>query len=131
MVGQIEGLVAEVESLRSDNQALHIEIEEAVSMLERASDALAAAPGRGRRGRRGGSPAPRRSRTRVTSEDVTPEVVRTVISRLGGEATAAEIAAEVSRSGNPVSGRSIRFLAERAGAESVVGDGGVRRYRLG
>jgi hypothetical protein len=130
MVGQIEGLVAEVEGLRSDNQALRVEIEDAVSMLERASDALATAPAR-RRGRRGGAPAPRRTRTRVSPERVTPELVGTVIATLGGEASAAEIAAEITRSGIPVSGRSVRFLAERAGAQSVVGEGGMRRYRLG
>lgn len=131
MVSQIEGLVAEIDSLRSANQALHVEIDDAVSMLERASDALAGAPIRGRRVRRGVSPAPRRSRARVSPEMVTPELVGSVIGNLGGEASAAEIAAEITRSGTPVSGRSVRFLAERAGAQSVVGEGGVRRYRLG
>jgi hypothetical protein len=57
-------------------------------------------------------------------------VVHAVIAKLGGEATAAEIAAEITRNGVPVSGRAVRFLAERAGAQTVVGEDGQRRYRV-
>jgi hypothetical protein len=130
VVEQIGGLAAEVESLRRDNESLRAELGEAVTMLERATNALAGASRTGRRGRRAEAPAPR-TRARVTPEGVTPEVVQSVIANLGGEATAAEIAAEITRTGSPVSGRAVRFLAERAGAQSVMGDGGQRRYRVG
>jgi len=151
MVGQIEALVLEIEGLRADNEALRAELKDAVAMLDRASKALGEAGSAGRRGRRragvaggevdGGrrglrrgvrtaAPRVRRTRGRATPEGVTPQVVHAVIAKLGGEATAAEIAAEITRNGVPVSGRAVRFLAERAGAQTVVGEDGQRRYRL-
>ena len=148
MVGQIEALVAEIEGLRGDNDALRAELKDAVAMLDRASRTLGDAGTAGRRGRRGGAepegsrrgtrrgvrtasaPRARRSRGRATPEGVTPQVVHTVIGKLGGEATAAEIAAEITRAGVSVSGRAVRFLAERAGATTVVGEDGQRRYRV-
>lgn len=149
MVGQIEALVAEIEGLRGDNEGLRAELKDAVAMLDRASRTLGDAGTAGRRGRRRGgaepeaarrgtrrgvrsatAPRTRRSRGRATPEGVTPQVVHTVIGKLGGEATAAEIAAEITRAGVPVSGRAVRFLAERAGAMTVVGDDGQRRYRV-
>jgi hypothetical protein len=60
---------------------------------------------------------------------VTTEVVRAVIAKLG-QGTAAEIASEITRAGVKVSGRAVRFLAERAGAETFRGDDGQRRYRF-
>jgi hypothetical protein len=48
-----------------------------------------------------------------------------------GEATASEIATEITSAGAPVGGRAVRFLAERAGATTRVGEDGQRRYRLG
>ena len=57
------------------------------------------------------------------------EVVRAVLAKKGA-ATAAEIASEITSAGAPVSGRAIRFLAERAGAETFIGGDGQRRYRL-
>ena len=150
MVGQIETLVAEIEALRADNEGLRAELRDAVSMLERASRALGDAGTAGRRGRRragaaepeparrgvrragvrAAAPRVRRTRGRATPEGVTPQVVHAVIAKIGGEATAAEIAAEITRNGVPVSGRAVRFLAERAGAETVVGEDGQRRYRV-
>jgi hypothetical protein len=134
MLSEVEVLVTEVESLRGDNQTLRAEISDAVSMLEQVSEALSSVSGptQGRRGgrRAEGAPAPR-TRVRVTPEGVTPQLVHTVIGKLGGDATAAEIAAEISRTRAPVSGRAVRFLAERAGAETVVGEDGQRRYRVG
>jgi hypothetical protein len=149
MVGQIEVLVAEIEALRGDNDALRSELKDAVGMLDRASRALGDAGGAGRRGRRRvgaadtdaprrgvrrsvrpAAPRVRRTRGRATPEGVTPQVVHTVIGKLGGDATAAEIAAEITRAGVPVSGRAVRFLAERAGAQTVVGEDGQRRYRV-
>jgi hypothetical protein len=149
MVGQIETLVVEIEALRADNEGLRAELRDAVSMLERASKALGDAGTAGRRGRRragaaepgparrgvrlgvrGAAPRVRRTRGRATPEGVTPQVVHAVIAKLGGEATAAEIAAEITRNGVPVSGRAVRFLAERAGAQTVVGEDGQRRYRV-
>jgi hypothetical protein len=126
MVGQIETLVVEIEALRADNEGLRAELRDAVSMLERASRALGDAGTAGRRGR----PRVRRTRGRATPEGVTPQVVHAVIAKIGGEATAAEIAAEITRNGVPVSGRAVRFLAERAGAQTVVGEDGQRRYRV-
>ena len=66
---------------------------------------------------------------RATPPEVTTEVVRAVIAKLG-QGTAAEIASEITRAGVKVSGRAVRFLAERAGAETFRGDDGQRRYRL-
>ena len=43
---------------------------------------------------------------------------------------ASEIAKELSVLGDQVSGRAVRWLAERAGAATVVGDDGQLRYRL-
>jgi hypothetical protein len=150
MVGQIEALVAEIEALRADNEALRAELKDAVAMLERASRALGDAGTAGRRGRRRvgaavdaeagrrglrrgvrtAAPRARRTRGRATPEGVTPQVVHAVIAKIGGEATAAEIAAEITRNGVPVSGRAVRFLAERAGATTVIGEDGQRRYRV-
>ncbi|HEY6377647.1 MAG TPA: hypothetical protein VI316_00540 [Candidatus Dormibacteraeota bacterium] len=147
MVGQIEALVEEIAQLRRDNEALQGELRDAVSLLEQASSALGggAPGGRRRRGRsataaRGraakrAAPTPRAARgrpagrTRATPASVTPDVVRGAIGKLG-VATAAEIAAEISRhAGAKVNGRAIRFLAEQAGAQIEVVDG-QRRYRL-
>jgi len=152
MVGQIEALVGEIEALRADNEGLRAELKDAVAMLERASRALGDAGTAGRRGRRrtgaadadgtrrgvrrsavgraAAAPRARRTRGRATPEGVTPQVVHAVIAKIGGEATAAEIAAEITRNGVPVSGRAVRFLAERAGAQTVVGEDGQRRYRV-
>jgi hypothetical protein len=60
---------------------------------------------------------------------VTTEVVRAVLAKRGA-ATASEIAGEITAAGAVVSGRAIRFLAERAGAQTFVGEDGQRRYRL-
>lgn len=146
MVTQIEGLVGEIASLRADNHALRAELRDAVAMLSRASEALGgvAAPRRGRgrprsvpgddaassaSGARRRRPA-KPSRGRATPPEVTPEVVRGTIGKLG-TATASEIAAEISRHTSvAVTGRAIRFLAERAGATIETVDG-QRRYRLG
>jgi hypothetical protein len=132
MVDHVEELLAEVESLRRDNQALQAELSATAAALERASDTLAAAASAGPRGRRrsAGTPA-RRRRERVTPRGVTTETVQSALADLGGEATAADIAAEITRRGTAVSGRAVRFLAERAGAQGVVGDDGQRRYRIG
>lgn len=147
MVGQIEALVSEIALLRHDNDALRSELREAVALLERASSALGGAvlEPRGRRGRRpsavagaasSGATRRRRARgggksvrTRATPASVTPDVVRGTIGKLG-TATAAEIAAEISRhAGAKVNGRAVRFLAEQAGARIETVDG-QRRYRL-
>lgn len=66
---------------------------------------------------------------RVSPESVTPDVVREVIGRLG-TASAADIAAEISRTGTPVSGRAIRHIAKAAGAVARDGDGGRMVYSL-
>ncbi|TMC49514.1 MAG: hypothetical protein E6J14_08445 [Chloroflexi bacterium] len=136
MVRQIEDLVSELATLRAENGVLRTEVREAVSMMERVSSSLAGrrpgpakvggrpASGNGRRAGRG------RARGRATPAGVTVDVVKAVLAKLG-EATAAEVAAEITRAGAPVSGRAVRFLAERAGAQTSVGQDGQRRYRLG
>jgi hypothetical protein len=132
MIVQIEALVAEVTSLRESNAALRQELRDAVSLFDRAATVLAGRPngsamvdGTARRKRRG-TAAPK---GRVTPSAVTTEVVRAVLLKLG-EATASEIADEITKAGAPVSGRAIRFLAEGAGATTSLGEDGLRRYRL-
>jgi hypothetical protein len=137
LVGRIEVLVVEVAKLRADNASLRREVRDAVALLESAGSAPAnhrAMPGRaasagkpasGRRRRRGRAP-----KGRATPAEVTADVVRAVLVKLG-EATASEIAAEITSAGAPVGGRAVRFLAERAGATTRVGEDGQRRYRLG
>jgi hypothetical protein len=144
MVDQIETLVSEISALREDNDALRRELHEAVAMMERASSALggigtgrrkarAVAANGEERGRRApGRTASRRTKGvkgRATPAEVTTDVVRAVLAKLG-EATAAEIAAEITKAGVPVSGRAVRFIAERGGAQTAVGTDGQRRYHL-
>lgn len=127
MVDEITSLVAEVAALRADNESLLQELHNAVELMDRATAALAG--GRGGRptagsGRRGGG-----AKGRATPPEVTPELVRTTLEKLG-ESTAGEIAAEIGRAGVEVSGRAVRFIAERAGAETYAGADGQRRYRI-
>jgi len=143
MVGQIEALVDEIAALREDNDVLRRELQDAVQMMERASSALGGV-GTGRRrpravaangeerGRRAVRAAGRRAKGakgRATPPEVTTDVVRAVLAKLG-EATAAEIAAEITKAGVPVSGRAVRFIAERGGARTTVGADVQRRYQL-
>jgi hypothetical protein len=138
LVGRIELLVVEVAKLRADNASLRREVRDAVALLEAAGSAPAGAErvarggaaagtksANGRRRRRGRAP-----KGRATPAEVTADVVRAVLVKLG-EATASEIAAEITSAGAPVGGRAVRFLAERAGATTRVGEDGQRRYRLG
>ncbi|MFN2569829.1 MAG: hypothetical protein ABR564_09560 [Candidatus Dormibacteria bacterium] len=135
MVRQIEALVTEVASLRDSNAALRQELREALAAFERSSAALSAGGTRHRRAAVTPAPSRRRrrrsagSKGRATPAAVTTDVVRAVIAKLG-QATAAEIAGEITSAGVPVSGRAVRFLAEGAGAETFVGEDGHRRYRL-
>ncbi len=138
LVTRIEVLVVEVAKLRADNASLRREVRDAVALLEaagssrpdgqrsaRARSAPSPKPGVARRRRRGRAP-----KGRATPAEVTSDVVRAVLVKLG-EATASEIAAEITSAGAPVGGRAVRFLAERAGATTRIGDDGQRRYRLG
>jgi hypothetical protein len=138
LVLRIETLVEEVAKLRAENAALRREVREAVAMIEQAGAAASEGHrtlrgrvvsttkiGSARRRRRG-----RASKGRATPAEVTSDVVRAVIVKLG-EATASEIATEITIAGAPVGGRAVRFLAERAGATTRVGEDGQRRYRLG
>jgi hypothetical protein len=135
LVAGIEGLSAQVAELRAENASLRREVREAVSLIERAGAATGESTG-GRSPRHAGAaPARRRRRRakggkgRATPASVTTEVVRAVLAKRGA-ATASEIASEITAAGATVSGRAIRFLAERAGAQTFVGDDGQRRYRL-
>lgn len=131
LVTRITSLVDEVTALRAENAALRREVREAVALLDHAG--RSAAPVRGER-RPKLAPTRRRRRAkavkgRATPESVTAEVVRAVLAKFG-TATAAEIAQEITKAGAPVSGRAVRFLAERAGAQTFKGEDGQRRYRI-
>ncbi len=133
LVGRIEDLVVEVAKLRADNASLRREVRDAVALLDTVGTTRsgtrravpAPKPAAARRRRRG-----RAAKGRATPAEVTSDVVRAVLVKLG-EATASEIAAEITSAGAPVGGRAVRFLAERAGATTRVGEDGQRRYRLG
>ena len=138
LVIRIEALVDEVAKLRADNASLRREVRAAVALLDsagttlsnghravRGRPALTSKPATGRRRRRRRAP-----KGRATPAEVTSDVVRAVLVKLG-EATASEIATEITSAGAPVGGRAVRFLAERAGATTRVGEDGQRRYRLG
>jgi hypothetical protein len=138
LVRRIETLVQEIARLRADNDDLRRQVRDAVALLERASSvvveprprrrgaAVEAPPAAAARRKR---PRTRAVKGRATPPEVTSEVVRAVIAKLG-QGTASEIASEITRAGVKVSGRAVRFLAERAGADTFRGDDGQRRYRL-
>jgi hypothetical protein len=134
LVSRIEALVSQVAELKADNAALRREVRAAVALLESAGEAASPA----RSARRGSAPAARHAKGRrrgkgpkgrATPASVTPDIVLATIGKLGS-ATASEIARELSVLGDPVSGRAVRWLAERAGAATTVGEDGQLRYRL-
>jgi hypothetical protein len=134
LVSRIEVLVKQVAELKADNASLRREVRAAVALIDRAGDAAAPA----RPSRRASAPAARHTKSRrrgkgpkgrATPASVTPDIVLATIGKLGS-ATASEIAKELSVLGDEVSGRAVRWLAERAGAATVVGDDGQLRYRL-
>lgn len=132
LVTRISLLVNEVSALRAENAVLRREVKEAVALLERAAPDGSETPRPGRKVKVAAVRRRRRTKApkgRATPPSVTSEVVRAVLAKLGS-ATASEIASEITKAGAPVSGRAVRFLAERAGAETFVGDDGQRRYRL-
>lgn len=134
LVVRIEALVNQVAELKADNAALRREVRAAVALFDRAGEAAGparpsrrvVAPARGyaKNRRRGKGP-----KGRATPASVTPDIVLATIGKLG-TSTASEIAKELSVLGDQVSGRAVRWLAERAGAATVVGDDGQLRYRL-
>ena len=134
LVSRIEALVSQVAELKADNAALRREVRAAVALLERAGDAATPA----RSAKRASAPASRHAKGRrrgkgpkgrATPASVTPGIVLATIGKLGS-ATASEIARELSVLGDPVSGRAVRWLAERAGAATTLGEDGQLRYRL-
>jgi len=134
LVSRIEALVNQVAELKTDNATLRREIREALALIDQAGDA--AAPPRS--ARRVAAPVPKHARSRrrgkgpkgrATPASVTPDIVLATIGKLGS-ASASEIAKELSGLGDQVSGRAVRWLAERAGAATIVGDDGQLRYRL-
>lgn len=135
MLTQIGALVDEVNALRESNAQLRQELREAVQLFEKGSQALGGVPRGERRrepvnGRRRGRPRKVKGpKGRATPPEVTTEVVRAALAKLG-TATAGEIAREITKAGASVSGRAIRFLAEGAGARTFVGNDGKRRYTL-
>lgn len=141
LLSRLEDLVVEVEALRDDlasaqreNQQLRTELAEGVDLL-RGAEALLAGKATSvqrqpRRGRPEQPAASRPRRIRTTPASVTPDLVRSVIQRLG-RATAAQIAEEIGREGTPVSGRAVRHIAKAAGAVARPGDEGAMVYSLG
>jgi hypothetical protein len=134
LVSRIEALVTQVAELKADNATLRREVRDALALIDRAGDAAApvrttrrsvAAPARHVKSRRRG----KGPKGRATPASVTPDIVLATIGKLGS-ASASEIAKELSGFGDQVSGRAVRWLAERAGAATVVGDDGQLRYRL-
>jgi hypothetical protein len=134
LVARIEALVSQVAELKADNATLRREVREALALIDRAGDA-AALP---RAPRRAAAPATRQTKGRrrgrgpkgrATPASVTPDIVLATIGKLGS-ASASEIARELSAHGDQVSGRAVRWLAERAGAATTVGEDGQLRYRL-
>jgi len=134
LVSRIEALVSQVAALKADNAELRREVRAAVALIERAGDAATPA----RSAKRASAPAVRHPKGRrrgkgpkgrATPASVTPDIVLATIGKLGS-ATASEIARELSVLGDPVSGRAVRWLAERAGAATTVGEDGQLRYRL-
>ena len=134
LVDAMQGLTSEVWTLRSQNDELQAEL----VRLRAVPRPRSSHPAGGRSSRlpdaARGAAQPRRSRRpgtpgRSTPPEVTDAVIRAALSKLG-EATAAEIAAEITRAGTRVSGRAVRFLAEQTGAQVSVDTRGQRRYRL-
>ncbi|GAC1339165.1 MAG: hypothetical protein NVSMB29_06070 [Candidatus Dormibacteria bacterium] len=136
LVDAMRGLTTEVSALRTENDKLQAEVTKLRALPKlRGRDARVPRPVAGRPNGNGRHPVPGRGLRRpspggrATPPEVTEAVVRAALNKLG-EATAAEIAAEITRAGSRVSGRAIRFLAERAGAQVVTDAAGQRRYRL-
>ena len=124
LVTRIEALVTQVAELKADNAALRREVREALVLIDRAGDAAApprvprraAAPAaRHAKGRRRG----RGPKGRATPASVTSDIVLATIGKLGVRASASEIAKELSGLGDQVSGRAVRWLAERAGGRRL------------
>jgi hypothetical protein len=135
---QLRSELAEALDLFREARALVARTGPATQVRGRAATRAKAAPARAATRVRtastgGGGPAraARASRyRRATPVSVTGDVVLAVIGKLG-RATAAEIAAEISHAGAPVSGRAIRHIAKGAGAVMRPGDEGRMVYSLG
>ena len=133
LVERISALADEVDQLRAENAELRREVRDAIAIFDRAATSgaelgrvrTASLNGRARRRSNGSGPV----RGRATPAEVTQEVVRAALAKLG-EATASQIAEEITKAGAPVNGRAVRFLAEAAGAKTSRGEDGQRRYRL-
>lgn len=104
LVEAVRALIAENESLRAERDALEQELS-GISITR--------------------EPA---KRGRATPPEITSEVVRETIVRLGNP-SAAEIVADLAEHGMDASGQAVRWLAKAAGIEPVMDRDGVRRYR--
>jgi hypothetical protein len=150
LVDEIVALREALEATQEENLRLRTELDEGIALFRDARDLVARAEAPARRGRgraRSAAEPPagkvrraravaagrngRRARNsdRATPPEVTADVVRAVIGRMG-TATASEIAAEIARAGTPVSGRAIRHIARVAGAVARPGDDGRMVYAL-
>jgi hypothetical protein len=154
LVDEVVALREAVAQSQAENDQLRAELAEALDLFReagalvartapatrargraatRAKAAPAGAATRARTASTGGGGVARAARAsmhgRATPASVTRDVVLAVIGKLGN-ATAAEVAAEISRAGAPVSGRAIRHIAKAAGAVMRRGDDGRMVYSL-
>jgi hypothetical protein len=155
LLDEVVALREALAKAQEENRQLRVELTEGIDLF-RDARALVASAGPVKRGRARGAQqakatapprgagrprtrpaaargAGRAQRTpangRVTPASVTPEVVRAVIGKLG-TATAAEVAAQITKAGTPVSGRAVRHIAKVAGAVARPGDEGRMVYSL-
>jgi hypothetical protein len=120
-------VIAEVTELREANRALLAENARLTSRLTVKAKPRARIPRpRGRRPQMATLNGKKMGH-RATPSEVTGTVVMAVISKLE-KPTAGEIAAEITKAGVKVSGRAIRFIAEKAGAKTFRGADGKQHY---
>jgi hypothetical protein len=138
-VALAEQLAAEVDGLRQridDDEAtiagLTAEMAQGLSILEGAVRGSARPSARlaARTAQASASNGHASRQPRVTPAHIGPDLVRETLQRLGRPLTAAELAAELSRGGQKVSGRAVRHIAKAAGAQIEVGEDGRQLYSL-
>lgn len=122
---QVAALQVRVERMRAARTAPARGRRTAVAPALRTVQSAPPAPARTAERRRTASARPAKADRTVVSD----MVIRATIGKLGTP-TASEIAQAITRAGAPVSGRAVRFFAERAGATPFRDAEGVRRYRL-
>jgi hypothetical protein len=134
VAGEVDGLREQLDQALQDKARLTAEMREGTDILERAvrdvrTRRTPVATQNGHAMEEDRAPRERR-RVRSTPAHIGPELVRDTLQRFGRPVTAAELAAEISRSGDPVSGRAIRHIARTAGATIHEGPDGRQLYSI-